>query len=151
MFGKKNDTATPLLLSQEKFDTLIGRHARIRGDLHLKESVRIDGSVIGNLESAGDASISVVIGAGGEVQGNVMAHRVVVAGKVLGNIHALERLELRAGGVVQGDVKYQSIAVEHGSRLQGLLLQMDEAGPQGQTDRDTREAIRRAQEPGLAR
>ena len=32
------------------------------------------------------------------------AHRIIVAGKVTGNIHALERIELHASALVQGDI-----------------------------------------------
>ena len=54
MFGKKKTNNTPLVMSQEKFDTLIGRHAEIHGCLRLQESVRIDGKVVGNIEAPRD-------------------------------------------------------------------------------------------------
>jgi cytoskeletal protein CcmA (bactofilin family) len=52
----------------------------------------------------------------------------LVAGKVAGQIPARERVELQAKCLVQGDIKYGSIAVEHGARVMGLLLQVDESG-----------------------
>lgn len=147
MFRSKKDKSTPLVLSQERFDTLVGRHTEIHGTLVLQESVRIDGRVIGNIEAPRDASNTVVIGATGDVQGDILAHRVVVAGKVAGQIHALDRVELHENCVVQGDIKYGSIAIEHGARVHGLLLQMDpETG--GRTEADAQEAIRRAQSAG---
>lgn len=144
MFGKKKNNPTPLVLTQEKFDTLIGRHAEFEGNLRLNESVRIDGKVFGNVQCVSDQPVSVVVGATGEVVGDVIAQRVIVAGRVSGNIHALDRVELHAGCFVQGDLKYVSIAVEHGARVQGLLLQVD-AADLGRTDRDAQEAIRKAQ------
>jgi len=144
VFGKKKNNPTPLVLTQEKFDTLIGRHAEFEGNLRLNESVRIDGKVIGNVQCASDQPVSVVVGATGEVVGDVIAQRVIVAGRVSGNIQALDRVELHAGCFVQGDLKYVSIAVEHGARVQGLLLQVD-AADLGRTDRDAQEAIRKAQ------
>jgi cytoskeletal protein CcmA (bactofilin family) len=145
MFGKKKNNPTPLVLTQEKFDTLIGRHAEFEGNLRLNESVRIDGKVFGNVQCASDQPVSVVVGATGEVVGDVIAQRVIVAGRVSGNIHALDRVELHAGCFVQGDLKYVSIAVEHGARVQGLLLQVDAAESLARTDRDAQEAIRKAQ------
>lgn len=145
MFGKKKSPATPLVLSHEKFDTLIGRHAEFEGNFRLKESIRIDGRVLGHVQSASEQSVSVVIGPTGEVVGDLVAHRVIVAGKVSGNIHALERVELHAGSFVQGDIKYVSMAIEHGARVQGLLLQMDDAESTARPDKDAQEAIRRAQ------
>lgn len=149
MFRSRKEKSTPLVLSQERFDTLVGRHTEIHGKLVLQESIRIDGRVIGNIEAPRDANITVVIGATGEVQGDILAHRVVVAGKVAGQIHALDRVELHENCMVQGDIKYGSIAIEHGARVQGLLLQVDpEAGVRNETD--AQEAIRRAQSAGAS-
>ena len=145
MFGKKKTTYTPLVMSQEKFDTLIGRHAEIHGCLRLQESVRIDGKVVGNIEGPKDAAFSVVIGPNGEVQGDVLANRIIVAGKVAGNIHAFERVEIMASALVQGDIKYASMAVEHGARLLGLLLQVDASDVPSRSGQDAHEAIKKAQ------
>ena len=147
MFGKKKSNNTPLVKSQERFDTLIGRQTHIQGTLRVMQSVRIDGKVVGNIEAPKNQAITVVIGQEGEVQGDVIASRVIVAGKVAGNIDALERVELLASALVQGDVKYGSIAVEHGARLLGLLLQVDETQPQGQPNH-AQDAIRKAQATG---
>ena len=130
MFNIKKNNSTPLVKSPERFDTLIGRQTEIQGTLRVVQSVRIDGKVIGNIEASKDQAITVVIGQEGEVQGDVIASRVIVAGKVSGNIDAYERVELMASSLVQGDVKYGSIAVEHGARLLGLLLQVDASQPQ---------------------
>ena len=89
----------------------------------LLDSIRIDGRVLGNIESAPDCKIAVAIGPTGEVTGDVKAHRVMVAGKVFGNIHAADRVELQKDSSVQGDISYGSIAVEHGAKLSGLVIQ----------------------------
>jgi cytoskeletal protein CcmA (bactofilin family) len=111
----------------------------------LLDSIRIDGKVVGNIESSKEESITVVIGASGEVQGDIVAHRVVVAGKVAGNIHAHERVELHADCLVQGDIKYGSIAIEHGSKVLGLLLQVGATAAANMSDADAQNAIRKAQ------
>ena len=72
-----------------------------------------------------------------------------MAGKVAGNIHAYERVELMASALVQGDIKYASMAVEHGARLLGLLLQVDAAAAPVRSDMDAKDAIRKAQSTGL--
>lgn len=109
--------------SSEKFDTIIGRTTTIQGTLVLLDSVRIDGRVVGNVESAPDCKIAVAIGPTGEVTGDIKAHRIMVAGKVFGHIHAADRVEFQKDSLVQGDVSYGSIAVEHGAKLSGLILQ----------------------------
>jgi cytoskeletal protein CcmA (bactofilin family) len=147
MFGIQKNSSTPLVKSQERFDTLIGRQTEIQGTLRLLQSVRIDGKVVGNIEASKDQAITVVIGQEGEVQGDVIASRVIVAGKVAGNIDAHERVELMASSLVQGDVKYGSIAVEHGARLMGLLLQVDASRPQARQDQ-AQNAISKAKATG---
>ena len=146
MFSKfaKNKSTTFKALP-EKFDTLVGKNTAIHGRLVLQESIRIDGKVVGNIESSKEESITVVIGASGEVQGDIVAQRVVVAGKVSGNIHAHERVELHTDCLVQGDIKYGSIAIEHGSKVLGLLLQVGAAAPANLSDADAQNAIRKAQ------
>ena len=109
--------------SNERFDTLIGRTTEIVGRLILLDSVRIDGKVNGSIEAQVDHKVSVAIGATGEVTGDIKANRVMVAGKVEGNIEAAERVELQKDSVVLGDITYGSIAVEHGARILGMLIQ----------------------------
>jgi cytoskeletal protein CcmA (bactofilin family) len=121
MFEKlKNKSFTA---TQERFDTLVGRTTTIFGRLVLLDSVRIDGKVMGNIETAPGNKISVAIGLTGEVKGDITAHRILVAGKVEGNIYAAERVEFHKDAVVNGDISYGSIAVEHGARLLGMVVQ----------------------------
>jgi cytoskeletal protein CcmA (bactofilin family) len=121
MFEKlKNKSFTA---SQERFDTLVGRTTTVFGRLVLLDSVRIDGKVFGNIETAPGNKISVAIGPTGEVTGDIHAHRILVAGKVKGNIYAAERVEFHKDSMINGDVSYGSIAVEHGARLLGMVLQ----------------------------
>ena len=143
MFGKKKSPASPLVLSAEKFDTLIGPQCEMHGRILATDSLRLDGTVVGHIEAHSDLPITVVIGASGVVQGDVRAHRIIVAGKVTGNIHALERIELHASALVQGDIKYGSLAVEHGARVLGLLLQIDSQIPDSSED-EVRAVIRKA-------
>lgn len=145
MFNMKKASITPLVMNQEKFDTLIGRQAEIQGCLKLKGSVRIDGKVVGNIEAPNDDSISVVIGPTGEVRGDVLASRIIVAGQVSGNIHAFVRVEIMANALVQGDIRYASLAVEHGARLMGLMIQVDASDLPARSNRDAYAAILKAQ------
>jgi cytoskeletal protein CcmA (bactofilin family) len=112
----------------------------------LIDSVRIDGKVIGDIQASQSNRATVAIGPTGEVIGHISAFRVIVAGKVEGNITALERVELSHDCLVQGDISYGSINVQHGARLQGLIIQkLPEAAPTGEADQAIL-AIRKAQE-----
>lgn len=132
--------------SMERFETLIGPGTTVQGSLQLIDSVRIDGKVIGNVQTSQGNRATVAIGPTGEVVGHISAFRVIVAGKVEGNITALERVELSHDCLVQGDISYGSINVQHGARLQGLVIQkLSEAAPAGETDQASL-AIRKARE-----
>jgi cytoskeletal protein CcmA (bactofilin family) len=121
MFEKlkhKSFTAT-----QERFDTLVGRTTTVFGRFVLLDSVRIDGKVFGNIETAPGNKVTVAIGPTGEVTGDIHAFRIMVAGKVKGNLYATERVEFHKDSIVNGDVSYGSIAIEHGARLLGMIVQ----------------------------
>jgi cytoskeletal protein CcmA (bactofilin family) len=87
------------------------------------ESLRIDGKVVGNIESEENTKVTVAIGEDGVVVGDIFAYRVMVAGKVEGNIYATERVEFHQTAEVRGDVTYGSIGIEHGARIIGLVIQ----------------------------
>jgi len=144
VFAIRKSKQTPLVAAPEKFDTLIGRRTEVHGKLVIQESIRIDGRLVGDVEAPPGQAVTVVISASGEVQGDVTAHRVVVAGKISGQIHAPERVELHAGCRVQGDIRYGSIAIEHGARVLGLLLHVENEAASA-ADQGAHEAIRRAQ------
>jgi cytoskeletal protein CcmA (bactofilin family) len=142
MFEKLRDKK--LTTTQERFDTIIGKTTQIYGRLVLLESVRIDGKVVGNIETNKDNKVTVAIGSSGEVSGDITAHRVMVAGKVEGNIYATERVEFHKESIVHGDISYGSIAVEHGAKLLGLVIQNPTGTPPNATN-DANSAIRNAQ------
>jgi hypothetical protein len=47
--------------------------------------------------------------------------------------------------LVQGDIRYASLAVEHGAKLLGLMIQVDASDLPTRSDRGAQEAIRKAQ------
>ena len=132
--------------SMERIETVIGPGTTVNGDLMLIDSVRIDGKVIGDVQASQSNRATVAIGPTGEVIGHISAFRVIVAGKVEGNIAALERVELSHDCLVQGDISYSSINVQHGARLQGLVIQkLPQAASAGNAEQAIL-AIRKAQE-----
>jgi cytoskeletal protein CcmA (bactofilin family) len=121
MFGKKKTSL--LLPTNERFDTLIGKTSEIYGRMVVGESLRIDGKVVGNIESEENTKVTVAIGEDGVVVGDIFAYRVMVAGKVEGNIYAVERVEFHQTAQVRGDVTYGTIGIEHGARVIVLVIQ----------------------------
>ena len=148
MFGKgkaKGQAGVRLESRPERFDTLVGPQARVEGRLIVRESIRIDGTVVGDIEAPADQPATVVVAATGEVRGNITARRIVVTGKVAGHLHGPGSVELLEGCLVEGDIKYGSISIEHGAQVLGLLLKIDPAGEGALSGPDARALLQRAQ------
>ena len=110
---------TPLI---ETFGSLVGESTEIHGRMVLKESIRIDGKVFGNIEASNGLNVAVTIGPNGEVHGDISAYRIEVAGKVDGNVNATGTAELRATSEVIGDISYGFISVHPGANLKGIVI-----------------------------
>jgi cytoskeletal protein CcmA (bactofilin family) len=96
---------------------VIGAGTRIRGAVRGAEPVRIEGRVDGPVEV--DASVAVE--AGGIVCGEVSATEIVVAGIVVGDLNARERLVLRPTAQVRGGLHAPKLVLEAGARVDGPL------------------------------
>ena len=107
--------------SKETFGSIIGSDLEIIGSLLATKSLRIDGTVVGNIKTKAGADVCIALGKTGLVQGNISGVRVLVAGRVEGNVLATERVELHSGADVHGDIIYAQIGIEQGARLSGLL------------------------------
>jgi cytoskeletal protein CcmA (bactofilin family) len=119
---KKNRPDRLLQPTTENFETIIGEATEVHGRIVIVNGLRIDGKVIGNVEAQAGKEVSVALGKTGFVLGDIYAHRVLIAGLVEGNIYAAERVELHSGAEVRGDVTYGQIGIEHGAKLNGLMI-----------------------------
>jgi cytoskeletal protein CcmA (bactofilin family) len=98
-------------------DTIIGPELIIDGNIKSDESVRIDGRVIGRVESVD----SVDLGPGSSVSSEVHGYRVVVAGSVAGNVEAKDRVDLMAGAKLTGDVRAPRLTIADGAIFRGKV------------------------------
>ena len=110
---KLNDvrgTTTPGELS-----TLIGKDAIIEGKVIVKQSVRVDGRIKGEME----ATDTVTVGNTGEIEGNIRAKNVVVGGKVQGSLDAAGKVTLEASSILRGDLSASRLIIEEGAVFNG--------------------------------
>jgi cytoskeletal protein CcmA (bactofilin family) len=131
MFFKKKNAIPPLQLTVESFDTIIGQSTTVHGRVVAETGLRIDGTVIGDIEAHDNGGISIALGRTGRVQGDIHASRVLIAGQVDGNISASERVELHAGAKVHGDVTYGQLGIEEGAMISGLMISKSGEEPVG--------------------
>ena len=114
-------------LDAEPFQTLVGKNTAIEGRLTFSEGIRIDGRVNGDVELAAGAEGAVAVGPDAEVRGNISAQRVLVAGKVVGDIQASDAVHLLATARISGDVSYGRICISPGAQVNGTLTALAEA------------------------
>lgn len=93
---------------------MVAAGTSIVGELVLTDSLHLDGKIDGSIQSESEVSI----GQSGQFDGELKAARVLVSGKIKGNVHA-ERLEIVSGGQVNGDVEVDELVIESGGQFNG--------------------------------
>lgn len=109
-------------IPDESFGSLIGASTQIYGRLVVNHSVRIDGEIQGSIEAQPNTEVTVHIAHDGKLTGDLYAHRVLVSGRIDGNIYAKERCDLFETSKVRGDIHYGVIGIEHGAEFYGEML-----------------------------
>lgn len=108
----------------------IGKTVVIRGEVKGGEDLTIDGRVEGTIQLT---EHRLTIGPNADVAADITARDVLAQGKVKGNITASGRVELRAGAVVEGDVRALRLAIEDNAVLRGKVDLTQGAGKPAET------------------
>lgn len=105
----------------------IGKSVIVKGELSGSEDLYLDGEIEGTINLDHN---SLTIGPNGRIHAHLNAREVIVQGRVEGNIHARERVELRASAVVTGDILTQRVVIEDGAYLKGAVDTQRETKPE---------------------
>ena len=100
----------------DRISTFIGADASIDGSIEFTGTIRVDGSVKGNITSTGG---TVVIGEKGVVNAEISVNVAVVMGEVNGSIDAKERIEVYPPGRLGGDIQSPIVSIEPGGIFNG--------------------------------
>ena len=103
--------------------TIIGVGARLEGNVVSAGSLRIDGQVKGQINADGDVELSPQ----SQVEADIRAQNVSVAGRFKGNILVKGKAHLARGGRVDGNITSKTLVVEEGGIFHGQSV-MDGAG-----------------------
>jgi cytoskeletal protein CcmA (bactofilin family) len=95
--------------------TIISHGVKLEGTLTCEGSVRIDGTIQGDVISYGN----VTVGEPGEINGQVNGQIIIIGGKVSGEINAKEKLTLESKSNLKGDVFTKILVVEAGAYFDG--------------------------------
>ena len=88
----------------------------IKGDISGKGDLIVSGTIEGTVDLAHNF---VSVEESGRVQGSIVAKRVRISGKVVGDVEALEKLTISASGKAQGTIAAPRIEVEDGAKFMG--------------------------------
>jgi cytoskeletal protein CcmA (bactofilin family) len=98
-------------------ETVIGANANIEGKVRSDQSIRVSGTVQGEIES----KQRVIVDEGARVQARIAAAHVTVLGEVNGAIECSGRVEIAASGRVSGEVTAGTLVIQEGAYFEGHL------------------------------
>jgi cytoskeletal protein CcmA (bactofilin family) len=112
-----------------RIDTLIGKGARVQGDVEFLGGMHLDGAIAGNVRSDPAPESSLSVSETGSIEGSVEVPNVILDGTVRGDILARERVVLGPTARVEGDVHYGIIEMTVGAQIMGRLVRVTPPAP----------------------
>jgi cytoskeletal protein CcmA (bactofilin family) len=106
MFSKETD----------KLETFLGMNSSFKGELNVKGTLRVDGTVEGQLDAD-----YVILSESAEVKGEIKAKKIIIGGKMDGNVRAQELVEIKSKGKVLGDISTPKLAIIEGAEFDGKV------------------------------
>jgi len=98
--------------------TIVGTGARLEGNVVSAGNLRIDGQVKGQINADGDVTLSPQ----SQVEADIRAQNVSVAGKFKGNVVVKGKAHLARGGRIDGNVTSKTLVVEEGGIFHGQSI-----------------------------
>jgi cytoskeletal protein CcmA (bactofilin family) len=94
---------------------VIGAKTQLKGEITGSEPVLVEGLVEGTIRITGPLRV----GPGGKVKATVSAQSVVVAGVLVGDCHASDRVEIEAAGRLTGNIRAPRVVIVEGATFRG--------------------------------
>jgi cytoskeletal protein CcmA (bactofilin family) len=105
--------AKPIALGE--ISTLLGRGSAFEGKLTFEGTVRIDGTLRGEVFS----DDVLIVGEGARLEAEVDVGEIIIQGTVMGNIRAKRSIEILTPGRVKGDITTPSLQIDKGVIFEG--------------------------------
>lgn len=123
---ESNETGGRRMAEQGGEVTIVGHGAKLEGTVVSAGSLRIDGQVKGQINADGDVMLSPQ----SQVEADIRAQNVAVAGRFKGNILVKGRTEITKGGRVDGNITSKTLVIEEGAIFQGQSIMDQQAAAQ---------------------
>jgi cytoskeletal protein CcmA (bactofilin family) len=125
----------------------LGKTIQIVGELTGSEDLTIEGKLEGKIFLRDH---NLTIGENGDIKADIQAKGVVVAGKLVGNITADDRVEVALGGAVKGNIKAPRVALAEGCQFRGSVDMDSGARSKADSAASTTGTDRRAEAAAVA-
>ena len=103
---------------EEGEEAIIGPSIKIKGDLSGSEDLLIEGEVEGSVKLSDH---TVTVGSSGKVKASIYAGVIIVEGKVQGDLHGSDQVEIRQSGNVLGNIVAPRVGLEDGAQFKGNI------------------------------
>ena len=98
----------------EKLESFIGINSNFKGDIKTQGTLRVDGTVEGNIETDW-----LILGETSHLKGNAVSKGIIVGGRVDGNLTAREIIEIKTKGQVSGELATSKLSIAEGAMFDG--------------------------------
>jgi cytoskeletal protein CcmA (bactofilin family) len=122
--GRRHTREEREMAEQNGEVTIVGAGARLEGNVVSAGSLRIDGQVKGQINAEGDVELSPQ----SQVEADIRAQNVSVAGSFKGNLIVKGKAHLARGGRIEGNITSKTLVVEEGGMFHGQSV-MDGSAP----------------------
>ena len=112
---------------QSDLNGFLDSGSHVTGELRFQTSFRVDGKFSGTVISDGE----LIVGQGGEVEGDVRVGQVVVSGTVRGTITAGRRIHLTPTGKLFAEIETPVLVIDDAGFFQGYCTMAREAAKDG--------------------
>jgi cytoskeletal protein CcmA (bactofilin family) len=138
MFNTKSKSDFPGETATGSSASLIGAGTSMKGDITSSGDMRIDGSLVGNI----NCSAKVIIGANGVVQGDISGQQADILGKVSGTIKVKDLLQLKGGSEVNGNLSAAKLQIEPSATFNGEChMVAGSSAPVGKSSLEKKEVL----------
>ena len=123
IFRRDNDASPPVASggpsepSQKRRITHIAPGTRVNGQVNGATELLIEGELEGEIR----VDATVTVGADGVVRGPIAAPVVRVSGSVVGDVTAVDRVEVAPSGSVEGDISAPRVVIAEGAFFKGKV------------------------------